>query len=91
MKNFHFLLFWLICIGTMAQSPQAIPYQAVLRNADGSIMSNAAATITFKIHEVTATGTVVYQETHSATTNGQGLVSVHIGSGSVVSGTFAAF
>lgn len=72
-----------------SQAPQSIPYQAVVRNTDGSVMANASLTITFMIHDVTATGNVVYEENHAATTNSQGLISLNVGNGSVVSGTFS--
>ncbi len=72
-----------------AQAPQSIPYQAVLRNPDGSFMANTAITMTFKIRDTTATGIVVYEENHSATTNAQGLISLNVGNGSAVSGTFS--
>jgi hypothetical protein len=72
-----------------AQAPQSIPYQAVVRNTDGSVMANTAITMTFMIHDVTATGTVVYEENHTATTNAQGLISLNVGGGSVVSGAFS--
>ena len=88
MKQLHFILFWVMSIGIWAQAPQRIPYQAVVRNTDGTIMSSMAATITFKIHDATANGTVVYEETHATTTNSQGLVSLNVGGGTAVSGTF---
>ena len=86
MKQRHFILFWMMCIGLWSQAPQFIPYQAVMRNADGTVMSNASMTITFKIHDVAATGVVVYEETHAVTSNSQGLVSMSVGSGTVVTG-----
>ena len=75
-------------IGLWSQTPQGIPYQAVMRNADGTFMSNASMAITFKIHDVAATGVVVYEETHAVTSNIQGLVSLNVGSGTVVTGAF---
>ena len=72
-----------------SQAPQSIPYQAVVRNTDGSVMADASITITFKIHDNTATGTVVYEENHTATTNTQGIISLNVGNGSAVSGTFS--
>ena len=71
------------------QAPMSIPYQAVVHNADGSVMANAALTMTFKIHDVAATGNVVYQETHSLSSNAQGLVVCAVGSGTAEQGTFA--
>jgi uncharacterized protein (TIGR02145 family) len=51
-------------------------------------MANAAVTITFKIHDNSATGTVVYEETHATTTNAQGLLSLNVGGGVAVTGIF---
>jgi hypothetical protein len=89
MKQIHFILFWVMSTGLWSQAPQGIPYQAVVRNTDGSTMANAAGTITFKIHDNNATGTVVYEETHITNTNAQGLVSLNVGGGNVVTGTFS--
>jgi uncharacterized protein (TIGR02145 family) len=89
MKHSLVLLIWLSSMRFLAQAPQTIPYQAVLRNSDGSIMANTAATITLKIHDITATGMVVYQETHATTTNAQGLVSLNVGGGTAVTNTFS--
>ncbi len=71
------------------QAPMSIPYQAVVRNADGSVIANTSLTMTFKIHDVAATGNVVYQETQAVNSNAQGLVVCSVGSGTVVQGTFA--
>ena len=71
-----------------AQAPHGIPYQAVMRNADGSVMSNSAVDLTFMIHDAAATGTVVYQESHALTSNAQGLVSCVVGNGVVSQGNF---
>ncbi len=73
----------------LAQSPQGIPYQAVMRNADGSVMANSAVSLTFMIHDGTANGTVVYQESHSLTSNAQGLVSCVVGNGVESQGSFS--
>lgn len=86
------LTFLLFAVSTFirAQAPQSIPYQAVVRNTDGSVMAGTSITMTFKIHDVSAAGTIVYEETHSATSNTQGLVTLNVGAGSVVTGTFAS-
>ncbi len=72
-----------------AQAPQGIPYQAVMRNADGSVMASSAVNLTFMIHDGTATGAIVYQESHALNSNAQGLVSCVVGSGVVSQGNFA--
>jgi hypothetical protein len=65
-------------------------YQAVLRNADGTLMKDQAVSIQISILQSSATGTTVYQEDHSPSTNLNGLVSLHIGTGNTTSGTFSA-
>jgi hypothetical protein len=82
-------LFMLISTFLWAQAPQGIPYQAVMRNADGSVMASSAVSLTFMIHDGAANGTVVYQESHALTSNAQGLVSCVVGSGVVSQGNFA--
>ncbi len=89
MKQLFSFLLLLIVTGINAQAPQSIPYQAVVRNTDGTVMADAAMTITFKIHDASATGNVVYEENHAATTNSQGLISLNVGNGSAVAGTFS--
>jgi hypothetical protein len=73
-----------------SQSPQGIPYQAVMRNADGSVMASSEVNMTFMIHDGTANGTVVYQESHALTSNTQGLVSCVVGNGVVSQGNFSS-
>lgn len=71
-----------------AQAPNAIPYQAVARNTSGNLITNQNVSLRFSIHDVSATGTIVYQETQNTTTNALGLFSVNIGQGTPVTGTF---
>jgi len=72
-----------------AQTPQAIPYQGVARNSSGNIIAGQNISLRLSIHDVTPAGTVVYKESHSATTNTLGLFSVSIGQGTVVTGTLS--
>ncbi len=81
-------LHFLIPSFLFSQSPQGIPYQAVMRNADGSVMASSAVSLTFMIHDGAANGTVVYQEGHALTSNAQGLVSCVVGNGVVSQGNF---
>jgi uncharacterized protein (TIGR02145 family) len=80
----------LLTSSLLAQSPQGIPYQAVMRNADGSVMASSAVSLTFMIHDGTANGTVVYQENHTLTSNSQGLVSCVVGNGVALQGNFSS-
>ena len=72
-----------------SQTPQTIPYQAVARNSSGNLLVNQNVSLRFTVHDLTATGGVLYQETQSATTNKLGLFNVNVGAGSVVSGSFS--
>lgn len=72
----------------LAQTPQGINYQAVVRDAGGNQLSNQAVSLRITILENNTT--TVYQETHSATTNGFGLVNLIIGQGSATQGAFNA-
>jgi uncharacterized protein (TIGR02145 family) len=89
MKTFFTLsLHLLITSFLFAQSPLGIPYQAVMRNLDGTVMASSAVDLTFMIHDGSATGTVVYQENHALTSSAQGLVSCVVGNGVVSQGNF---
>ncbi|MCX8479537.1 MAG: hypothetical protein ORN56_07090 [Chitinophagales bacterium] len=91
MKRLLLLLsvFFFAINGLQAQVPQGIPYQAAARGANGQPLVNTNVKVRFSIIDSIATGTTVYQETHTATTNTVGLFSVNVGLGSPVIGTFA--
>jgi trimeric autotransporter adhesin len=72
-----------------AQAPNKFSYQAVIRNASNALVSNAPVGIKISVLQTTSTGTTVYSETHTSTTNINGLASIEIGGGTVVSGVFA--
>lgn len=72
-----------------AQSPEQFNYQAVVRNSSGSIISNQSVKVRFTVRQTNATGTNLYRETQTLTTNQFGLINAAVGSGTVVSGTFS--
>lgn len=73
----------------MAQSPELIKYQAVLRDASGNVVASTAKTVVVDILQGSSSGTSVYQETHSVTTTAHGVINLNIGGGTVNSGTFS--
>ena len=81
------LLLFSIC--AFAQAPERISYQGVARDNAGLILANQAIGLKIKLRSVSINGTVVYDETHSVSTNAFGLFNVQIGGGVVQSGTFA--
>lgn len=69
-----------------SQTPEKMSYQAVVRKSDNSLVTNAQVGMKISILAGSATGAVVYTETKTATTNGNGLVSLEIGDGSNFNG-----
>ena len=74
----------------LAQAPEAIPYQAVARDNSGNPIANQNISLRFGIYPVPTGGILLYQETHSVTTNTLGLFTANVGQGTVTSGTFAS-
>ena len=83
----------LFCAITFAQSvPQGINYQAVARDAAGNEITNQSLTVRLSVVSGNATGTISWQETHSATTSDYGLFTTVIGQGtSTGAGSSATF
>jgi len=74
---------------TMAQSPDAFNYQAVARDAAGSVLADQALGIRVSLHNGSASGPVDYSEIFAPTTNEFGLFTLAIGTGTIVSGDFS--
>jgi len=63
-KNFFaFITTFLITSSLVAQVPQGIPYQAMIRGNDGAALVNANVTVRFTLHQNTTTNLIEYQET----------------------------
>ena len=90
MKN-KLLLLCIILMGVLsfAQAPQKMSYQSVVRNSSGTLITNSNVGIKISILQGSASGAAQYVETHSVTTNANGLATLSIGSGTPVSGTIA--
>jgi hypothetical protein len=87
--NFAFLILFLALGNIQAQSPESMNYQAVIRDVSGNIIASQAVGVRITLLQGNASGTNVYRETFSPTTTAYGLISLKIGTGTVVSGTFA--
>ncbi|SFC27908.1 hypothetical protein SAMN05421780_104108 [Flexibacter flexilis DSM 6793] len=89
-KNILLLLMAIFCCVTvMAQVPQGISYQAIAFGTSGAPVANGNVGVRISIIDNSITGTAVYAETHTKTTNAQGLFNLNIGQGTPVTGTFA--
>lgn len=83
------LVFMINAQSLLAQAPNRMSYQAVIRTPSNALVINQNVGMRISILQGSASGTAVYVETHTATTNANGLVSIQIGGGTVVSGVFA--
>lgn len=86
-----YILVAAICMSaySYAQAPQKMTYQSVVRNSSNQLVTSAAVGMKISVLQGSATGTVVYAETHSTSTNTNGLATVQIGGGTLVSGNFS--
>lgn len=89
MKKLLLSLAILFSIAALAQVPQGISYQAIALNGSGDPVVNSNVGIRLSVLNTSASGTVLYTETHVKNTNAQGLFNTVIGQGTVISGTFA--
>jgi hypothetical protein len=80
---------FLMTASVFAQSPNKMSYQAVIRNNSNALVTNSAVGMRISILQTSASGTAVYVETQTPTTNANGLASIEIGGGTVVSGNFS--
>jgi uncharacterized protein (TIGR02145 family) len=89
-KLFTFTVALIIAATLIGQAPSSFKYQAVLRDARGNIKANTATNIIIDILQGSATGTAVYSETHSVTTDGYGLINLELGNGTATTGAMSA-
>ena len=76
------------CVAISQNVPQKINYQAVARNASGTILANQNIAVKIEILDANQTS-ILYAETHSITTNAVGLFSLQIGGGTATTGSFS--
>jgi uncharacterized protein (TIGR02145 family) len=85
-----FIIAVLLSTAVIAQAPQKMSYQAVIRNSSDVLITNSIVGMKISLIQGSATGAIVYVETQSPLSNSNGLISVEIGSGTVLNGNFAA-
>ncbi|MBU2948821.1 hypothetical protein [Zobellia uliginosa] len=83
---FAFML--LAVLEISAQAPEKMSYQAIIRSSDNSLVLDAPVNLKIIVRQGSVNGTSAYEESHSATTNANGLVSLEIGAGNRISGAF---
>lgn len=91
MRNIYILVIaLLLTVNSWAQAPQKMSYQAVIRNTSNALITSSPVGMQISILQGSSSGAVVYTETQTTSTNANGLVSIEIGTGTVVTGTFTA-
>lgn len=94
-KRLFIVILFLSAFVCNAQIPEAFTYQAVVRNANNELVRNSPVKVQISIGYYFPIGlppiwtfNSIYTETHQVTTNDNGLFSIAVGNGSVVSGRF---
>ena len=80
-QTFTFFTFIFASIVAFSQAPNAMSYQAVIRDANNNLVSNQSIGIQISILQGSSNGSSVYTEIQTASTNDNGLVSLIIGEG----------
>jgi hypothetical protein len=88
-KIYSILAGLLLTASVFAQAPQKMSYQAVIRNSSNALITSTPVGMKISILQDSSTGTAIYVETQTVSTNANGLVSIEIGAGTIVKGTFA--
>ena len=84
------LVMMLSMAALFAQAPEKMSYQAVVRNTNNTLVTNQSVSARISILQGSVNGTPVYVETHFATTNANGLLTLEVGDGTAVSGSMAS-
>ncbi|OCA71378.1 beta strand repeat-containing protein [Chryseobacterium arthrosphaerae] len=74
----------------LSQAPEKMSYQAVIRNGSGQLLGNQSIAVRVSILQGSPAGAEIYAERLTGNTNANGLVSLEIGTGTVITGTFAS-
>lgn len=85
----HTLVSLMISSALNAQSPQRINYQEIVRNSNGILVENIEVGMRITIFSGTKGPTSEFIETHKPTTDENGVVSIEIGAGTLVSGSLS--
>ncbi len=89
-KLYIIVIALLLSLSMYAQAPEKMSYQAVIRDGADALIISTTVGMQISILEGSPAGTAVYVETQTPTTNINGLISIEIGAGTVVSGDFTA-
>ena len=74
-------MFILFSINSYSQSPEKFTYQSIVRNADGLVLKSSDIGIRISVLKNSNNGVSVYTESHTTSSNKNGLVTLLIGEG----------
>ena len=89
MKKLYLIIALIATTVILAQAPQGFNYQATVRNNSGQLVLNQNVLVKFNIYQNSATGTLVYSENQSATTDDLGHINLVVGQGTATTATFS--
>lgn len=70
-----------ISIMLFAQAPQSFSFQSIVKDADGELVKSQSVGLQISILATAIDGSAVYTETHTVSTNSNGLLTIEIGTG----------
>jgi uncharacterized protein (TIGR02145 family) len=95
MKNFHYsvilsiqFIIQVMVSSAFSQAPDTMAWQAVIRDGNGEILAGRPVGIRIQIMQGSEFNGAAYVETHTATTGENGLITLEIGGGSSIVGSF---
>ncbi|NBW38991.1 MAG: hypothetical protein EBR30_29040, partial [Cytophagia bacterium] len=88
MKNHLTIILLMICAFCQAQAPLRINFQGVVRTADGNLVVSESLVLEIGFKANLSSPVFLYRESHNTQTNAYGQVSVQIGNGTILNGTF---
>ena len=89
MKIYTLVSAVLLSISLLAQAPTKMSYQSVIRGANNTLVIEKTVGVRISILQGNESGSSVYSELHTPTTNSNGLASLSIGGGKNTTGDFA--
>ncbi len=85
------LSIWLLSTDSLqSQSPQVLRYQTVIYDNSGDPVVNSPVSVRIQILSGSANGSVAFSESHTISTNSNGLITIKIAYGTLISGSFAS-
>ena len=91
MKQLKAIIFFaILSTGIFAQAPEKMSFQAVIRDASNNLITNSPIGMQISILQGSISGSAVYVETQTPTTSINGLISIEVGAGNVLTGNFSS-